>query len=153
METEHFWVFLLALYKNDMIHVVASGYFDPLHVGHIDYLQKAKSLGDFLTVIVNNDHQSNLKKGKSFMCENDRLLIVSELKCVDQVILAIDEDSTCCATLEMINPHIFAKGGDRNSKNCPEHEVCKQLNIKFVENLGEKNRSSRDFYNQNPQEK
>ena len=132
-----------------MIHVVASGFFDPIHVGHVEYLQKAKELGDFLTVIVNNDFQSQLKKGKSFMCENDRMIIVSALKCVDQVILAIDEDSTCCATLEMINPHIFAKGGDRNSENCPEMEICKSLNIKFIDNLGEKIRSSRDFYQQN----
>jgi len=65
--------------------VVTSGYFDPLHVGHIECLEKAKQLGDKLIVIVNNDHQATLKKGKPFMSEKDRCLIVSKLNMVDEV--------------------------------------------------------------------
>ena len=56
--------------------VVASGYFDPIHVGHIEYLELASKLGDRLVVIVNNDNQAILKKGKAFMSEVDRLKIV-----------------------------------------------------------------------------
>ena len=71
-----------------MTVVAVSGYFDPLHVGHLEYLEMAKQLGDKLIVIVNNDKQALLKKGKSFMNENDRAEIVSALKCVDEVFLS-----------------------------------------------------------------
>jgi len=63
--------------------VVTSGYFDPLHVGHIECLELAKQLGDKLIVIVNSDFQAKLKKGKSFMNQEDRMKIISALKCVD----------------------------------------------------------------------
>ena len=53
--------------------VAVSGYFDPIHVGHIEYLELAKELGTELIVIVNNDHQCKLKKGSSFMKQEDRL--------------------------------------------------------------------------------
>ena len=72
--------------------VVASGYFDPLHIGHIEYLELAKKIGDKLIVIVNNDLQAKLKKGKSFMIEGDRMKIISSLKCVDETFLSIDSD-------------------------------------------------------------
>ena len=65
-----------------MIKVAISGYFDPIHVGHIEYIKTAKKLGDWLVVIVNNNHQCNLKKGKYFMDENDRVLIVKNIKAV-----------------------------------------------------------------------
>ena len=94
--------------------VVASGYFDPIHVGHIEYLEMAAKLGDKLVVIVNNDNQAALKKGTPFMIEEDRLKIVSSLKCVDEVFLSIDEDSTVCRSLQAVSPSIFAKGGDRS---------------------------------------
>ena len=74
---------------DDIVIVAVSGYFDPLHVGHIEYLEMAKSLGDKLIVIVNNDNQAALKKGKSFMNEEDRLTIVASLKCVDNVFLSM----------------------------------------------------------------
>ncbi len=65
--------------------VAVSGYFDPLHVGHLEYLKMAKSLGDKLIVIVNSDLQASLKKGKSFMSEKDRIEIIGALRCVDEV--------------------------------------------------------------------
>ena len=56
--------------------VIVSGYFDPLHVGHLEYLRMASELGDQLLVIVNNDKQAKLKKGESFMSEKDRMEII-----------------------------------------------------------------------------
>ena len=69
--------------------VAISGYFDPIHVGHLEYIIEAKKLGDKLIVIVNNNHQCVLKKGKPFMDENDRVTIVSSIKYVDEVLVAV----------------------------------------------------------------
>lgn len=127
--------------------VVASGYFDPIHVGHIEYLEMAAKLGDKLVVIVNNDNQAALKKGAPFMTEEDRLKIVSSLKCVDEVFLSIDEDSTVCRSLQAVSPNIFAKGGDRFIDEIPEATTCKEIGAEIVDGLGMKIRSSSDYYN------
>jgi cytidyltransferase-like protein len=127
--------------------VVASGYFDPIHVGHIEYLEMAAKLGDKLIVIVNNDNQAVLKKGAPFMTEGDRLKIVSSLKCVDEVFLSIDEDPTVCRSLQAVNPDIFAKGGDRFVDEIPEATTCKEIGAEIVDGLGMKIRSSSDYYN------
>lgn len=132
-----------------MIKVAASGYFNPLHKGHVEYLQKAKSLGDYLIVIVNNDKQRALKNSKPFMDEQERMFIVSALKCVDEVFLAIDDDSTVCQSLVAIKPNIFAKGGDRFSTEIPESKICNSLNITIVDGLGEKIQSSSWLLNGN----
>ena len=124
------------------IRVAVSGYFDPIHVGHLEYLRMAKELGDSLVVIVNNNYQCKLKKGKHFMDENDRLEIVKALRFVDQVFLSIDKDRTVCKSLEEIKPDIFANGGDRATSEVPETPVCKKFNIKMVDGLGDKIRSS-----------
>ena len=87
--------------------VAVSGYFDPIHVGHLEYLKMSKKLGDKLVVIVNNNHQCVLKKGKPFMDEKDRLEIVKSLKMVDEVFLSIDKDKSVCASLEAIKPNIL----------------------------------------------
>ncbi len=97
-----------------MTVIAVSGYFDPIHVGHLEYLKMAKSLGDKLVVIINSDYQAELKKGKSFMPEADRLEIVGSLRCVDEVFLSIDKDKSVCKSLEHIKPDIFANGGDRS---------------------------------------
>ena len=125
--------------------VVTSGYFDPLHVGHIECLELAKELGDELIVIVNNDYQAELKKGKSFMSEKDRMKIVSSLKCVDKVFLSIDKDKSICESLKHLNPDIFAKGGDRTSGEIPEAAICKEMGIKIIDGLGKKIRSSSEY--------
>lgn len=125
--------------------VATSGYFDPLHVGHLECLEMASELGDKLIVIVNSDLQAKLKKGKSFMKEEDRMRIVSALKCVDEVFLSIDKDKSQCESLRHINPDIFAKGGDRTSEEIPESEVCNELGIEIIDGLGEKIRSSSDL--------
>jgi len=122
--------------------VVASGYFDPLHVGHVEYLELAKKLGDKLIVIINNDEQSILKNGSVFMPQEERMAVVKALKPVDEVILSIDKDKTVCKTLELIKPNIFAKGGDRFSNEIPESEVCRKNNIQIVDGLGAKVQAS-----------
>lgn len=125
--------------------VAISGYFDPIHVGHLEYINMAKKLGDKLVVIVNNNYQCELKKGKPFMDEKDRLTIVSNLKNVDEVFLSIDEDKTVCASLEKIKPDIFANGGDRKNYEIPESVICKKHDIKIIDGLGDKIRSSSDL--------
>lgn len=125
--------------------VAVSGYFDPIHVGHIEYLEQAKKLGDLLIVIVNNDHQCVLKKGQPFMPEQDRVKIVESLKVVDQVFLSIDEDKSVCKSLEFLKPNIFANGGDRSLVEIPETAVMNKCGIKMVDGLGKKIRSSSDL--------
>ena len=122
--------------------IAASGYFNPLHKGHVEYLEKAKSLGDKLVVIVNSDHQRKLKGSKEFMDQNERIAIVKALRCVDEVILSVDIDSTVCETLRMLKPDVFAKGGDRFNSEIPEAKVCKELGIEMVDGLGNKIQSS-----------
>ena len=122
--------------------VCVSGYFNPLHAGHIEYFEKSKALGDKLIVIVNNDKQSFLKKGSSFMPENERLAIVRSLRIVDFAILSIDEDRTVCRTLEAVHPHVFSNGGDQTNDSIPERPICEKLGIDMVDGLGDKIQSS-----------
>ena len=124
------------------IIVCVSGYFNCLHQGHLEYLELSKKLGDKLIVIVNNDKQSILKKGSSFMNENERLKIIRSLKCVDFAVLSIDEDRTVCKTLESVRPHIFTNGGDQFNNIIPEKVICEKLGIKLVDGLGDKIQSS-----------
>lgn len=122
--------------------VCVSGYFNPLHAGHIEYFEKSKKLGDKLIVIVNNDKQSMLKKGSSFMPEDERLKIVRSLKIVDMAVLSIDDDRTVCKTLESVRPHIFANGGDQFNEAIPEKAICEKLGILLSDGLGNKIQSS-----------
>ena len=131
--------------------VIVSGYFDPLYVGHLEYLQMASQLGDKLLVIINNDEQAILKKGESFMSEKDRMEIVFALECVDEVLISCDTDASVCKSIELAAQFkpmadlIFAKGGDRNFGEVPEVDVCKKLGIEMVDSLGEKIRSSSEY--------
>ncbi|HKM40897.1 MAG TPA: adenylyltransferase/cytidyltransferase family protein, partial [Patescibacteria group bacterium] len=129
--------------KQDKIVVAVSGYFNPLHVGHLEMIEKAKKLGDYLVVIINNDNQVKIKGSVPFMSEDDRVKIISALRDVDEVFLSIDQDSTVCQSLAQVKPHIFANGGDRKNLNdVPEYDICQDLNIKMVDGLGDKIRSS-----------
>ena len=128
-----------------MKKVCISGYFDPLHVGHLEYINKAKELGDYLVVIVNNNNQCILKKGKFFMDEKDRVEIVKNLKSVDEVFLSIDKDKTVSKSLEELKPSVFANGGDRKNHEIPESKICNQYGIEIIDGLGEKIRSSSDL--------
>lgn len=122
--------------------VCVSGYFNPLHAGHIEYFEKSKELGNKLIVIVNNDKQSILKKGSSFMPEDERLKIIRSLRIVDMAVLSIDDDRTVCKTLRSVRPHIFANGGDQFNDIIPEKVVCEELNIQLSDGLGDKIQSS-----------
>ena len=122
--------------------IAVSGYFDPIHVGHLEYLELAKKLGNKLIVIVNNNQQCTLKKGNPFMDELDRVRIVISLGMVDDVFLSIDNDKSVCRSLEELKHDIFANGGDRATSEVPESAVCRKYNIKMVDGLGAKIRSS-----------
>ena len=127
--------------------VCASGYFNPLHVGHIEYLSRAKELAGpdgVLVVIVNNDAQSFLKKGSSFMPEEERVAIVRALRVVDEAVLSIDRDRTVCRTLASIHPRVthFCNGGDQTNDTIPERAVCDSLGIGLIDGLGDKIQSS-----------
>ena len=122
--------------------VAISGYFDPIHVGHLEYIELSKRMGDYLVVIVNNNHQCKLKKGKHFMDESDRIKIVESIKGVDEVFLSIDSDKTVCKSLEKIKPDIFTNGGDRHNQEIPESIVCKKYGIELLDGMGKKIRSS-----------
>lgn len=131
---------------NGISKVCVSGYFNPLHIGHISYINEAKKLGDYLIVIVDNDWQVHLKGSKRCMSDVDRAIILSNLKSVDEVFISIDEDKSVCESLRKIKPDIFANGGDRFLDNIPEVEVCNELGIKMVFNVGgEKIRSSSEL--------
>lgn len=129
--------------------IIVSGYFNPLHKGHIEYFKKAKSLGDNLFVIVNSDHQRKLKGSKEFMLEDERVLIISELAITDKVILSIDKDRTVSVTIEKIHSIYssksdlsFVNGGDQNNNNIPEAAICNKLGIRLIDGLGDKIQSS-----------
>ena len=122
--------------------VCVSGYFDPFHVGHLEYLEKSKKKGDYLFVIVNSDYQAQLKKKKSFMNQYERLKIIRSLKCVDAAIIAVDKDRTVRETLRIVKPDLFTNGGDQNNNTIPEIEICEELDIDLVDGLGDKIQSS-----------
>ena len=124
--------------------VCVSGYFDPIHVGHIEYFKKSKEIGDKLMVIVNNDEQTILKKGKAFMPDSERIAIISELKCVDYVVKSVDTDRTVCKTLETVDPKptYFCNGGDQNNNTIPEGDVCNKRGIELRDGFGDKIQSS-----------
>ena len=124
--------------------VCVSGYFDPFHVGHLEYLEKSRTLGDKLVVIVNSDLQATLKKGKPFMPEQERCKIIGALRCVDKVVLSIDKDRTVCETLRSLVPvpSYFCNGGDQNNNTIPEGVVCSEKDIELRDGFGEKIQSS-----------
>lgn len=137
-----------------MKRVIVSGYFNPLHGGHLDYIEAAKELGDYLIVVVNNDNAQMLKKGKIILDEHNRTRIVRSLRPVDEVLLSIDQDTGQAQTLRKIrelypdDELIFANGGDRdpNKDALPENETqaCKDCNIKTVFGVGSQEVEKRD---------
>jgi D-beta-D-heptose 7-phosphate kinase/D-beta-D-heptose 1-phosphate adenosyltransferase len=129
--------------------IIVSGYFNPFHVGHLEYFNNAKSLADYLFVIVNSDMQRELKGSKKFQNQDERLLIVSNIKAVDKAFISIDKDRTVCQTLKKIHNEYagkykltFANGGDQNNDSIPEQSTCNSLGIDLVDGLGDKIQSS-----------
>ena len=129
--------------------IIVSGYFNPIHKGHLAYFKYAKSYGDYLFVIINSDYQRELKGSKKFQNEEERLLIVSSLKIVDKVILSIDKDRSVIQTIKKIYQKeskkydlFFANGGDQNNNSIPESKICNELGIVLIDGLGDKIQSS-----------
>ena len=129
--------------------VIVSGYFNPLHKGHLELFDNARRKGTELWVIVNSDFQRELKGSKAFMDQNERLDIVRSLKVVHKAFLSIDKDSTQCQTLSAIHNFFsydyalsFANGGDQSNTSIPEAEICKKLGIRLIDGLGDKIQSS-----------
>ena len=129
--------------------IIVSGYFNPIHKGHLEYFNNAKAMADQLFVIVNNDHQRELKGSREFQDENERMLIVSNIKAVDKAILSIDTDRTVRETIKMIAEQFgaefelgFANGGDQNNDTIPEKPVCEEMNVILIDGLGDKIQSS-----------
>ena len=129
--------------------IIVSGYFNPIHKGHIEYFQNAKQIAEELFVIVNSDYQRSLKGSKEFQDEQERIFIVSNIKSVNKAILSIDQDRTVCRTIEKIADEYgqnyllsFANGGDQNNDTIPEKPICEKLRITLVDGLGGKIQSS-----------
>jgi len=129
--------------------IIVSGYFNPLHKGHLELFEKAKRAGDQLWVIVNSDLQRELKGSKEFMLEDERLIIVKAIGIVDKAQISIDTDKTQCATLADLADKFsseyelyFANGGDQNNDSIPEIHVCIEKGIDLLEGLGDKIQSS-----------
>jgi len=125
---------------------IVSGYFNPLHVGHLDMMEAARRLGDALIVIVNNDQQQLAKKGQIITAELDRLRIVAALRITDAALVAVDEDGSVAASLAAIHAAypgvelVFCNGGDRSPGGDPvpsaEAEVCARLGIEMAWGVG-----------------
>ena len=129
--------------------IIVSGYFNPLHKGHLDLFKQAKKAGDILIVIVNNDKQREMKGSKIFQDEAERTSIIRALSLVDMAWISVDEDSTQNATLRLMVEKFygsmklaFANGGDQNNDTIPERKVCEQFDIELIDGLGDKIQSS-----------
>ena len=129
--------------------IIVSGYFNPIHKGHLEYFKNAKKLSEELFVIVNSDFQRELKGSKAFQDEEERMIIVNSIKGVDKAILSIDKDRTVCKTIEKISNEFseeyelsFANGGDQNNDTIPEKPICKELGVSLIDGLGDKIQSS-----------
>lgn len=125
---------------------IISGYFNPIHTGHLDYIEGAKQRCDLLYVIVNSDRQVDIKGSKQFMDEGSRLRIVRALAYVNKAMVSIDDDSTVCRSIKAIHKQycddpfltdiLFMNGGDRSQGTVPESEICEELDIKMIYNVG-----------------
>ena len=121
--------------------VLITGGFDPVHSGHIKYIQAAKELGQILVVGVNSDAWLQRKKGRSFMPLRERTAILRNIVGVDFVIDFNDQDGSARDAIRMVRQSypqdhiIFANGGDRTDENIPEIDVADN-NIKFLFGIG-----------------
>lgn len=129
--------------------IIVSGYFNPIHKGHLEYFNNAKALADQLFVIVNSDLQRGLKGSTEFQKEDERLFIVQNIKAVDTAMISVDKDRTVCESIRTIFENYgeefelgFANGGDQNNNSIPEVPVCKELGIALIDGLGDKIQSS-----------
>jgi cytidyltransferase-like protein len=138
-----------ALLKPKLGKVVAtSGGYDPIHPGHISCIYESKNFGDTVVVVVNGDGFLTAKKGRPFQSLETRSLIVSGIQGVDYVIpFEIENDQTVSKALEMIQPDVFTKGGDRiDKKTIPEWGTCERLGIEIVTGVGHEKKWSSSWF-------
>jgi D-glycero-beta-D-manno-heptose 1-phosphate adenylyltransferase len=112
--------------------VLTNGVFDLMHVGHVRYLEDARSRGDFLVVAVNSDKTAEAIKGKGFPINpaEERMELLSALWFTDYITKFDDE--TADDLIRKLNPNVYAKGTDYNTKTLPENKTVKELGIKPV---------------------
>lgn len=129
--------------------VLVTGGFDPVHSGHIAYLQAAKQLGDILIVGVNSDDWLTRKKGRPFLPWEERATIVAAMHCVDRVINFDDSDNSARDAIRKVRavyPNgniVFANGGDRTDENIPEMSMRNEmLHLNFVFGVGGENKAN-----------
>ena len=115
--------------------VAVSGGFDPIHVGDVRMIRAAATHGHVI-VIANSDSWLMRKKGYVFMPWSERAEIIRNIKGVTAVFEADDDDNTVTESLLKLKPDIFANGGDRKTNNTPEMEVCDELGIEMIWNVG-----------------
>ena len=125
---------------------IISGYFNPIHTGHLDYIESAKQECGVLYVIVNSDKQVKVKGSEPFMDEDSRVRIVKALQAVNYAFISVDEDETVVKSIEQIykcnqndpfiDSFVFMNGGDRIAGNTPEEEYCRDNNIETLYNIG-----------------
>ena len=127
--------------------IVASGIFNIIHKGPLEYLRKAKALGNYLIVLIDSDRKAMESKGYIALDEETRATIIEDLKYVNEAIVI---DCPVSVALEELALYIdvFAKGGDRTLDNIPQDEidVCKKYGIEIITGLGEKIDASSDIY-------
>ena len=115
--------------------VAVSGGFDPVHVGHVRMILEAAEVGDVL-VIANSDEWLMRKKGYVFMPWKERAEILASIRGVLKVVPVDDSDGTVCEALRREKPTFFANGGDRKTDNTPEMDVCSELGIGLLWEVG-----------------
>ena len=142
--------------KKKQIMVIVSGYFNPLHIGHLEYINKAKKIGNKLFVIVNSDFQRNLKGSKEFMLEDERITIINNIKSVDYSMISIDKNRSVVESIKYVFDCFskkfdiyFANGGDQTNETSLEKEICEKLGIVTIDKLGTKIQSSSWLLNKN----
>lgn len=115
--------------------VMVSGGFDPLHIGHVRLIQDASMYGEVI-VVLNSDEWLKRKKGFAFMSFDERKEVIEAIGCVKAVVPVDDSDGSVCEAIERYRPDFFANGGDRSNQNTPELELCGELGVKPLFNVG-----------------
>jgi cytidyltransferase-like protein len=135
--------------------VAIAGHFNPIHVGHLQLIDAARNMGDKLIVIVANDTQAGNKRKPVLIPLQERMMLVSRIKGVDEVIASIDLDTTIKETLKLVKPDVLASGCDENHPDAIEEaEICYNLGIQTKWNVGgNKIRSSSIILNNYKNEK
>jgi cytidyltransferase-like protein len=117
--------------------VCTSGYYDPIHPGHVSIWLESKKFGDVLVVIIDGDSRCINKKGKAFIPAKDRADIVDAIRGVDYVVIHENPNATNCAeVLDIIRPDVFTKGGDRNEKDRNDPNSGLKVEADLIESYG-----------------